>query len=66
LQNGEDKGGKGRGSAGLQNAEDKEKGDTWPTHRRLKVRAVAGLGGGGWRRRLSRPVNGVGVEASRN
>jgi hypothetical protein len=60
------RGGKGRESAGLQNAEDKEKGDTRPAHRRLKVHAAAGLGGGGRRRRLSRPVNGVGVVAGRN
>jgi hypothetical protein len=60
------RGERGGGSAGLQNIEDKEKGDTRPAHWQLKVRAAAGLGGGGRRRRLSRPVNGVGVVAGRN
>jgi hypothetical protein len=60
LQNGEDS---GEGSAGLQNTEVKEKGDTWPAQQRLKVRATAGLGGGGRRQWLSRPVARVGAEA---
>jgi hypothetical protein len=58
--------GKREGSAGLQNAKDKVKGDTRPAHRRLKVCAADGLGGGGQCQWLSRPVARVGAEAGRN
>jgi hypothetical protein len=66
LQNGEDKGG-GGGLAGLDlmQSREKEKGATWAAHRRLKVRAADGLGGGGRCRRLRRPATRVGGEAGR-